>query len=69
MFKDIVEDQWKRDENKVLIQSIRDITFPGYDSKLPNIVLDWKEEKDQNRLKKYIEDNIGNNFVALIAEG
>ena len=36
------------------------ISFPCFDSKIPRIQLEYKDDYFGNRLKKYVKDNIGN---------
>ena len=45
-----------------------EIIFPCFDSKIPKIQLEYKDNYIGNRLKKYVEDNIGNiaNLILLV---
>ena len=48
----------KADSLKLLNQI--KIIFPCFDSKIPKIQLEYKDDYFGNRLKKYVKDNIGN---------
>ena len=49
------------------IMKSTEIIFPCFDSKIPKIQLEYKDDYYGNRLKKYVEDNIGNipNLILL----
>ena len=38
------------------------ISLPGYDSKIPKIVLEYREGTYDEKLKGYVQDNIGNSL-------
>ena len=50
------------------IMKSTEIIFPCFDSKIPKIQLEYKDNYIGNRFKKYVEDNIGNiaNLILLV---
>ena len=36
-----------------------EIKLPGYDTKIPKVVLEYRESTYDEKLKKYVQDNIG----------
>ena len=56
-FKDVAVSYWTNDKIKSLIEMLQ-IYLPGYDSKIPKVIVEYREENYDAKIKKYVQDNI-----------